>query len=520
VSNYFSVEHSLSSNGLVLGGTWNAVPAVLKLLPAVFPWTNPASTFFGAPGLISPVRTTLEQEAHAWSCMDPSIVVATGHGPAGSCVVLRRLPGTHHLPEDGEDAARKLFQAIHQCHSAGVIHNDIRPANILCMADAIHLIDFDASCVNGIGPVGRVGSRQYSAPELATGQCSRTSDLFAAGQLLRQHYTDRTPLLDRIIEQVCQTIPASRTDSARLVCEQLGLPDLAIAPPEAPRIGLTPWLRTHWMNVAISEHGPHGAAFIAQTREHTDEGQRACAGRLLLHAARQNDRQAWLALEMALAPLTHDRELVSSQCEEALRRASGACLETSQSTAVQPDFGIEFRTETHGENRIEFVSAPTTSSQSELSPFDVLQQRPHDPAAWALAIHRLAGMGQLALAPQLLEIGERREGPAAWRLTACFVWAQIGPQEARALLDQAAEHYPDDDNIDILRQCMDWSEAPLGNGEIGIPNPPDSAEAWLLAAVKHHVVSNVERRDRALLTAESLAGPQGVVAAVRTLLTQ
>jgi serine/threonine protein kinase len=94
----------------------------------------------------------------------------------------------------------ELLEALASIHEAGVIHNDVKPDNILFDADGtLKLIDFGvASAIefepDGLRPGAPVGSPGYMAPELARGGWpSVRSDLYSAGVVLAQALTGVPP---------------------------------------------------------------------------------------------------------------------------------------------------------------------------------------------------------------------------------------------------------------------------------------------------------------------------------------
>lgn len=86
-----------------------------------------------------------------------------------------------------EDISQQLFSALDYAHSAGVLHRDIKPDNIMCTVDGkIKLTDFGLATLHHLPQVTQqdeaVGSPAYMAPEILKGQpASEQSDLFSVG---------------------------------------------------------------------------------------------------------------------------------------------------------------------------------------------------------------------------------------------------------------------------------------------------------------------------------------------------
>ena len=148
--------------------------------------------------------------------------------------------------------------ALGAAHEAGVVHRDVKPANILLMPDGtVKLTDFGiARAVDGSGhtQTGEVlGTPHYLSPEQALGEpATGASDLYALGVVAHELLTGRRPFdrgtpvatalaqvhdpppplpatvpggLRRLIEQCLQKRPADRPSSARELGERLGMPD-------------------------------------------------------------------------------------------------------------------------------------------------------------------------------------------------------------------------------------------------------------------------------------------------------
>jgi serine/threonine protein kinase len=108
----------------------------------------------------------------------PSLAdVVRGHGALPLETVLLMVAG--------------VAEALESIHSAGVIHRDLKPGNVLLAADGPKVIDFgiaraaDATSLTGTDV--RVGTPSYMAPEQITGTSANpATDLFALG--LITHY--------------------------------------------------------------------------------------------------------------------------------------------------------------------------------------------------------------------------------------------------------------------------------------------------------------------------------------------
>ena len=147
--------------------------------------------------------------------------------------------------------------ALAAAHSAGVVHRDVKPANILVTPDGrVKLTDFgiaravDSASHTRTGEV--LGTPQYLSPEQALGrQATGASDLYALGIITQEMLTGRKPFdqgsavatalaqvndpppplpddvpgdLRRVVNQSLAKDPAERPTSAAAVAAALGMP--------------------------------------------------------------------------------------------------------------------------------------------------------------------------------------------------------------------------------------------------------------------------------------------------------
>jgi serine/threonine protein kinase len=119
-------------------------------------------------------------------------------------VILETIPGTT-LEEDVEDRQRRytvedlahlgrhLCSAVHYLHGEGVLHLDIRPANVMAEGGIVKLIDLSLAGPPGPGRRGR-GTRDYMAPEQALGdELSAATDVWGIGATMYEAATGEPP---------------------------------------------------------------------------------------------------------------------------------------------------------------------------------------------------------------------------------------------------------------------------------------------------------------------------------------
>jgi serine/threonine-protein kinase len=111
-------------------------------------------------------------------------------------------------PLDAAEAVRigmEICSALEAAHAAGVIHGDIKPANILLTAShSVKVCDFGIARMqqptrpSQLRSAAAVGTIEYMAPEQATGgQADHRTDLYALGCVLYAMLTGGPPFSDR-----------------------------------------------------------------------------------------------------------------------------------------------------------------------------------------------------------------------------------------------------------------------------------------------------------------------------------
>ncbi len=124
---------------------------------------------------------------------DPFLVLELAEGPN-----LAQLLAAGPLPEDRRRSlGRDVAAALAHVHAAGVVHRDVKPANVLTGADGRWLLaDFgiarlvDATRLTATGAA--VGTPAYLAPEQLTGEAATSAvDVYALGLTLLEAVTGR-----------------------------------------------------------------------------------------------------------------------------------------------------------------------------------------------------------------------------------------------------------------------------------------------------------------------------------------
>ncbi len=125
---------------------------------------------------------------------------------AGGTLQDRLEQGRLTLEEVGF-VLERVCDAVQYMHEAGIVHCDIKPANVLIDEQShIYLADFGIAVIAGESPLwhGRVmGTPVSIAPETLYGTVSRQSDIYALGILLFEMVSGHVPFDGTNIYEIC-----------------------------------------------------------------------------------------------------------------------------------------------------------------------------------------------------------------------------------------------------------------------------------------------------------------------------
>lgn len=148
-----------------------------------------AAARVNAPGVVT-VYDVATFEDRPWIVME----LVRGQSLADVITARGSLP-----PEEAAHVGAAVLAALVAAHSAGVLHRDVKPANVLLADDGrVVLTDFGIATVEGdtaLTMTGEVvGSPEYLAPERALGRTpGPASDLWSLGALLYTAVQGRSP---------------------------------------------------------------------------------------------------------------------------------------------------------------------------------------------------------------------------------------------------------------------------------------------------------------------------------------
>ena len=166
-------------------------------------------------------RTRFETEArHAASLHHPGVAAVYDFGEAsavdgsgvhrpflvmelvdGQPLSALLLPGQPLDPEATRDLLTQAADALGAAHAAGIVHRDVKPANLLVTPDRqVKITDFGiARAAEGVGltETGQVmGTPQYLSPEQAEGKsASPASDVYSLGVVAFECLAGRRPFV-------------------------------------------------------------------------------------------------------------------------------------------------------------------------------------------------------------------------------------------------------------------------------------------------------------------------------------
>ncbi|HWH94289.1 MAG TPA: serine/threonine-protein kinase, partial [Baekduia sp.] len=158
------------------------------------------------------VRERFEREARLTASIEhPNVVPVYGAGEEDGhlYLVMRYVPGTdlHHLlrqdgrlaPARAASIVAQVAEALDAAHAAGLVHRDVKPANVLIGGEHAYLSDFGITRVQAsdtrITDSGNwIGTVDFMAPEHLRGEpTDARADVYALGCVLHTALTGTPP---------------------------------------------------------------------------------------------------------------------------------------------------------------------------------------------------------------------------------------------------------------------------------------------------------------------------------------
>lgn len=148
--------------------------------------------------------------------------------------LAERLDQSKFSPKQAGRLARRLAAALAAAHEAGVLHLDLRPANIILERagtpeESPVILDFGIAKRAGESyPFAALGATPYHAPELAQGSRTAAADVYALGVLLREMIEPPVPhAWRRLIAALTDPNPDHRPPTASIPAR---IPRPSVAP--------------------------------------------------------------------------------------------------------------------------------------------------------------------------------------------------------------------------------------------------------------------------------------------------
>lgn len=162
----------------------------------------------------------------AGRCLHPNLVTVFDYLEAGGQPWLvmeyieaqtleARMAAPPPLALEGVAAVMQQLLAGLDCiHAAGIVHRDVKPANILVLPDGrVKLADFGVARVEALGATfsAMIGTPAYMAPEQFRGQAAdQRADLFAAGVVFYELLSGRKPYPAASLGALSEAVLAGR----------------------------------------------------------------------------------------------------------------------------------------------------------------------------------------------------------------------------------------------------------------------------------------------------------------------
>jgi serine/threonine protein kinase len=224
----YRLEHTLGRGGMA--AVWLGHDEVLDRPVAVKVLSD---TIASDPGFVARFR---REATTAAALSHPNLVGVYDFSEQGErpYLVMQFVPGENLAErlEQGErvdcnQLARELLEALVHIHEVGILHRDVKPANIIVEpAGTAKLIDFgialprDATALTSTGLI--LGTERYAAPEVMQGRpATERSDLYSLGIVLGRCQGRCSRALGALIESLTAEDPVDRPASARQALAQL-----------------------------------------------------------------------------------------------------------------------------------------------------------------------------------------------------------------------------------------------------------------------------------------------------------
>ena len=130
---------------------------------------------------------------------------------------LRDLLATRGPSLRSVTAVRGVLEGLAACHQAGILHLDIKPANVLVTTrGGVKIVDFGIARAASDMTATVAGTPHYMAPEQFDGKADERSDIYSVGCLLYECLTGKPPFEGTMATQVMAHRNRPRPDPRQL----------------------------------------------------------------------------------------------------------------------------------------------------------------------------------------------------------------------------------------------------------------------------------------------------------------
>ncbi|MBI3401843.1 MAG: protein kinase [Acidobacteria bacterium] len=121
---------------------------------------------------------------------------------------------------------RQVCDGLHFAHQAGIVHRDVKPANLMVDGTGVvRILDFGIARIEGSGMTradALIGTLNYMSPEQMLGVAvDQRSDIFSLGSVAYELLSYRKAFPGSVADGLLHRLPNARPDSLRELCEGL-----------------------------------------------------------------------------------------------------------------------------------------------------------------------------------------------------------------------------------------------------------------------------------------------------------
>jgi predicted ATPase len=233
ISNRYRLLNQIGQGGM--GAVYRAVDRLSGQPVALKRVTMPGEQLqFGSrvsSGATADFRLALAQEFRTLASMrHPHIISVLDYGfdedrqPYFTMELLEQPQtlvayGQGKQPERQLELLTQMLQALLYLHRRSVIHRDLKPDNVMVVADAVKVLDFGLAVAREhLGETNEtVGTLAYMAPEVLQGApASEAADLYAVGVIAYELFSGTHPFATDSTGQLVQSILYNAPDTSTL----------------------------------------------------------------------------------------------------------------------------------------------------------------------------------------------------------------------------------------------------------------------------------------------------------------